>query len=398
MLFLLVIQHAVAVALEIRVCNLASEFLTHALVLRRTGQPARAITACLLQPLLDVPYDLLILVESNLHRVKTSLPDISSIRPGVDFYLPMAYNEWRGRVSASARPMGGNDSMFSDCHIHMVLDGVYYRAAIDAHKGHVRDDLIRACLEKYAQAGITYLRDGGDAFGVCQRARELAPEYGIEYRIPCFPICLKGRYGGFIGRTFETMSDFRALVAEVARGRGDFIKIMISGLMDFDRYGVVTSQPLTAAQIREMIHIAHGEGFSVMAHANGAETVLSALEAGVDSVEHGAYMDEDTVQALAGSDAVWVPTLSTVGNLIGNGRYPDEVLMRILEGQLHNIAECARLGGHIALGSDAGAYCVFHADAVGDEYALLRRALEPQTDPMLTAGEAQIRRRFKRHV
>ena len=286
--------------------------------------------------------------------------------------------------------------MFGDCHIHMVLDGVYYRDAINAHRGHVRDDLIRATLTDYARAGIRYLRDGGDAFGVCQRARALAPEYGIEYRIPCFPICLKGRYGSFIGRTFETMADYRALVAEVDSAGGDFIKIMISGLMDFDRYGVVTSTPLSARQIREMIDIAHGEGFSVMAHANGAETIRAALEAGVDSVEHGAYMDADTVSAMAHSGAVWVPTLSTVGNLIGNGRYPDAVLRRILDGQLLNIAECARQGGAIALGSDAGAYCVFHARAVEDEYAWLERALGAETEAVITAGEAGIRRRFRR--
>ena len=288
--------------------------------------------------------------------------------------------------------------MFGDCHIHMVLDGVYYRAAIDAHRGHVRDDLIRGRLAEYARAGVAYLRDGGDAFGVCQRARTLAPEYGIEYRIPCFPICMKGRYGGFIGRTFETMADYRALVTEVAEAGGDFIKIMISGLMDFDRYGVITSLPLTAGQIRQMIDIAHGEGFSVMAHANGAETIMAALEAGVDSVEHGAYMDGDTVRALAQSGAVWVPTLSTVGNLIGNGRFSDDVLRRILEGQLLNIVECARLGGAIALGSDAGAYCVYHAQAVKDEYAWLQRALGAETEAILTAGEAEVRRRFRRDV
>lgn len=286
--------------------------------------------------------------------------------------------------------------MLGDCHIHMVLDGVYYRDAIDAHKGHVRDDLIRLRLEEYARAGVRYLRDGGDAFGVCQRARALAPEYGIEYRIPCFPICLKGRYGSFIGRTFETMADYRALVAEVAENGGDFIKIMISGIMDYERYGVITSIPLTARQIREMIDIAHGEGFSVMAHANGAETVLAALEAGVDSVEHGAYMDGDALLAMARSGAVWVPTLSAVGNPISDGRYPDEILRRILEGQLRNVAECARQGGRIALGSDAGAYCVYHARAVGDERDWLRRALGVRTDDILAAGEAEIRRRFRR--
>ena len=291
---------------------------------------------------------------------------------------------------------GVNTSMYGDCHIHMVLDGVYYKAAIDAHRGRVRDDLIRARLADYARAGSVYLRDGGDAFGVCQRARTLAQEYGIEYRIPCFPICMKGRYGGFIGRTFQTMADYRALVAEVAAEGGDFIKIMISGLMDFDHYGVITSTPLSAHQIREMIRIAHGEGFSVMAHANGAETVLAAVEAGVDSVEHGAYMNGETLSALAESQAVWVPTLSTVGNLIGNGRYPDEVLRRILEGQLDNIGQYARLGGKIALGSDAGAYCVYHASAIGDELELLRRALGQGTEALLTAGEAEIRRRFRR--
>ena len=97
--------------------------------------------------------------------------------------------------------------MLGDCHIHMVLDGVYYKDAISAHRGHVRDDLIREKLSDYACAGIEYLRDGGDAFGVCERARQLAPEYGIEYRIPVFPLCLKGRYGGFIGRPFETMAE-----------------------------------------------------------------------------------------------------------------------------------------------------------------------------------------------
>ena len=48
-----------------------------------------------------------------------------------------------------------------------------------------------------------------------------------------------------------------------------------------------------------MIHIAHEEGFSVMAHVNGAETVKQAVLAGADSIEHGAYMDTETIQVMA---------------------------------------------------------------------------------------------------
>ena len=56
-----------------------------------------------------------------------------------------------------------------------------------------------------------------------------------------------------------------------------------------------------------------------MAHANGAEVVRSAAEAGVDSVEHGAYLDGEALHAMAENGTVWVPTLSTIGNLRGRG-------------------------------------------------------------------------------
>ena len=70
--------------------------------------------------------------------------------------------------------------MFGDCHIHMILDGVYYRAAIDAQKERVDEALVRARLEAYRDAGIHFLRDGGDAWGVGSFAARIAGEYGID--------------------------------------------------------------------------------------------------------------------------------------------------------------------------------------------------------------------------
>lgn len=52
---------------------------------------------------------------------------------------------------------------------------------------------------------------------------------------------------------------------------------MISGLMDFSQYGVLTGEPLPPDLIRDMIACAHDEGFSVMAHSNGDEAVRAAL-------------------------------------------------------------------------------------------------------------------------
>lgn len=287
-------------------------------------------------------------------------------------------------------------NLLGDCHMHMVLDGVEWRSAMGRHSEQVQDDWVRQTLRTYADAGITYLRDGGDKHGAAKRAAELAPEYGIEYRTPLTPICLKGRYGGFIGVTFDDFDGYRARVDEVVRGGGDFIKIMISGLMDFDRYGSITSTPLTRQQIFDMIAYAHDQGMSVMAHANGAETIRNALDAGVDSVEHGAYMDDECVSQLAESGAIWTPTAVTIGNLIGCGRYPDDVLKPLLELHLKNIQACHAQGGIVAAGSDAGAYMVPHGQGTFDEYALMRRA--GLTDSDMEAATACVRTKFRRNV
>lgn len=284
--------------------------------------------------------------------------------------------------------------MLSDCHIHMVLDGVYWKDAIARHRAGVREDWVRQTLSAYRQRGITYLRDGGDRWGVCSLAARLAPEYGIRYRIPGAPIHKNGHYGGFIGRGFDTMADYRALVEDARHSGADFIKIMISGLMDFDRLGVLTDVPLTPEEIREMIAISHGEGFSVMAHANGDATVAAAVAAGVDSVEHGAYLGQETLHRLAESRTVWVPTLVTFGNLIGCGRFPDAVLKPLLEGAMENVRTAAALGALIAPGSDAGAFRVLHGQGTLDEYALLKAAIGESCDEVLSRGIREIQARF----
>lgn len=278
--------------------------------------------------------------------------------------------------------------MFGDLHIHMILDGVYYRAAIDAQKEHPLDGLVRARLSDYQARGVCLLRDGGDAWGVSLRARELAGEYGIDYRSPAFPIYRRGHYGAFIGRGFDTEDEYRALLDEAGEKRADFIKLMISGLIDFDHFGVLTEPGPEPQDIRRMIELAHAAGFAVMAHANGDRAVMAALQAGVDSIEHGAYLSESVLLRMAQQRTLWVPTLSTIGNLIGSGRYPDAVLRRLLAQQQEAVRFVAAHGGRIGLGSDAGAWHVMHGQAIPDELGYLTAVLGPRTEPLLLEAEA----------
>lgn len=282
--------------------------------------------------------------------------------------------------------------MNCDCHIHMILDGEDWRSAIARHEKEPDDRFIRAVLTRYQALGYTYLRDGGDRWGAGVRARELAPEYGITYRTPLAPLCKAGHYGSFIGKKYDGPAQFQQLVTDARKAGADFIKIMISGLMDFDQYGVLSEDGLPAREIRELIHIAQSEGFSVMAHANGARTVEAAAAAGVDSIEHGAYLDDAALFAMAENGTVWVPTLSTIGNLRGKGRFDEGAVQAILAGATENIRKFAALGGRIAPGSDAGAWAVPHGCET--EVPLLRQVLGSGADTVLARGAAAIIEKF----
>lgn len=262
--------------------------------------------------------------------------------------------------------------MFGECHMHIFMNGTNYRKAVELHKNGVQDKDIRQKFAQYQKSGISFVRDGGDVLGVSDRARQFAPEYGITYRTPVFAIHKNGHYGGIVGRGFDNMKEYHELVKQLRREGGNFVKIMISGIMDFDREGEVNEVPLREEEIREMIHIAHEEGFSVMAHANGARTVQCAVEAGLDSVEHGNFVDEECLQAMKESHAVWVPTFVTIANLIGSRRFDDEGLKRLRAKQGANIRRGFELGVKIALGSDAGAFCVPHCQGLQDEYEVMQ--------------------------
>lgn len=276
-----------------------------------------------------------------------------------------------------------------DLHIHMILDGLDFRKAIDAHRKSPQEHIIRERLRQYREMGIDFLRDGGDAWGVCTYAKALAKEYGIDYRSPAFPIYKRGHYGSFIGKGFDTIEEYKMLLNEAEREGADFIKLMISGLIDFSKPNTLTEKGLYPDEITQMIDLAHRRGFAVMVHANGDQAVNAALDAQVDSIEHGAFLSEKTLLRM--KNTLWVPTLSTIGNLIGSGRYPDSVLIPLLQEQVQKVRFVYENGGLIGLGSDAGAYRVYHAQAAQEE----RNYLSFISDEALKCAAAYANERFK---
>ena len=288
--------------------------------------------------------------------------------------------------------------MLGECHAHIFMNGTDYRKAVQTHKVQANEASVRSALEAYRKAGVTYVREGGDPYGASLLAGRLASEYGIEYRSPVFAIHKNGHYGKIVGRGFDTLKEYHQRVLEAASEGADFIKIMTTGLLDFNDDGKVTGTPVDEAEVREMVHIAHEEGFAVMSHTNGIYGTRAAIEAGVDSLEHGNYMDAETIAMLADSNTVWVPTLVTVRKLVGCGRYEDSVLNPII----HQAEVLVRLAYQkkvkVAPGSDAGAYMVPHGKGILQEWEAFRQILgdSGEVKEWLKTGEKEIRDRFKR--
>ncbi|NMA25709.1 MAG: amidohydrolase family protein [Clostridiales bacterium] len=278
-----------------------------------------------------------------------------------------------------------------ECHGHIIADGENYTEAMERHKKGVDVLYVRNALKRIADHGIRFYRDGGDKHMVSAYAKKIAVDYGIDYRTPIFIAHRKGYYGSLYGRSFESRREYRALIHEAKTLGADFVKLTVSGILDFDEGGRITGPVFIGAALREAVNIANGEGFAVMAHCNGADIIKAALEAGVSSIEHGFWPDGSVIDYFLQTGAVWVPTCATVTNIIGAGRYDPAVMENIHNVQKAVLQEAYARGVLIASGSDCGAWMVPQGEGTDDEIAVLKAmGIDPER------GNAAIREIFRR--
>ena len=142
-----------------------------------------------------------------------------------------------------------------------------------------------------------------------------------------------------------------------------------------------------------MIKMSHDAGFAVMVHCNGNERIVNALEAGADSIEHGYFMEAETLELFKEKGAFWTPTVIPVAALAGQPGFNEEVIKRIIDNHIANIHKAARMGINLLSGSDAGSFMVPHVkgsikelDLISDilitdyssvfyDYAILKRPI-----------------------
>jgi len=115
----------------------------------------------------------------------------------------------------------------------------------------------------------------------------------------------------------------------------------------------------TLEEMQAIVADAHRLGRKVAAHAHGAQGILWATEAGVDSIEHGSYIDDAAIAEMKKRGTYLVPTLYLEDWMIANGNLPPFYHQKMLDTiavAKGNIKRAMQAGVKIALGTDAAVY------------------------------------------
>ncbi len=314
-----------------------------------------------------------------------------------------------------------------DAHTHLFLEGG--ELDLDQRAVYLKQspaELLAAAmprLEKLVRLGVAGVRDAGDKDGVglalsrrCkqQNAQLVAgvadPGPGSTSPATLMPyldspgaaIHHRGRYGSFMGGAVEDFATPADCVAARLADGADRIKLIPTGIINFQK-GAVTAEPqMTVEELREFVAAAGASGRQTLAHASGDAGIERVVEGGVDSVEHGFFMHDDQLERMRDRRMAWVPTFAPVqvqvdeaarynwdANVTGN-------LQRILAAHATSLVKAHARGVTILAGSDAGSCGVAHGLGLLYELELMERAGLPSLAVLHTAtGAAADRLAFR---
>jgi len=290
-------------------------------------------------------------------------------RPGVDVVLE------GGKIASVGGPHPGGEAEvidlqgrtlmpgLIDCHVHLTFSGEppeVERAATVPVPDLAWTAAVAA--RETLDGGITTVRDVGARAGVAIRLREAIAAGrvpGPRVRAAGSIICMTGGHGWFIGREADGPDDVRRAVREQLKAGADCLKFTATG-------GGMTpgvdprASSFTEAELAAGVDEAHKAFRRAAAHAQGNAGIKNAVRAGIDSIEHGVYLDDEVVEEMLRRGTFLVPTLVAPAMIARHGTsagIPDYVVTKasgVLEVHRESFRKAARAGVRIAMGTDAG--------------------------------------------
>ncbi|QKV97075.1 amidohydrolase family protein [Streptomyces sp. NA02950] len=280
-----------------------------------------------------------------------------------------------------------------DAHVHVMLSGTDVLERLEEPFSYQFYTAQRN-LERTLDCGITTVRDAGGAdLGVKRAAAEgliSGPDLHIAVSMlgqtgghtdgwlvggHCLP--LFAAHPGRPEMIVDGPEEMRRRVRELVRAGADVIKVCATGGVLSPRDDPRHPQ-FSAEELSMCVTEAAAAGLSVMAHAQGAAGIKNALRAGVRSIEHGVFLDDECIELLLDKRAWLVPTLLVATSLVeaidAGARMPaavEDKARTLQEVHRQSVRRAIAAGVRIAMGTDSGV--VAHGDNVR-ELALLQQA------------------------
>ncbi|WP_158737248.1 amidohydrolase family protein [Alteribacillus sp. YIM 98480] len=280
-----------------------------------------------------------------------------------------------------------------DVHVHLSYNGdpdmIYSIIMEDAQM-----TLIKAIsrAKKALEAGYTTLRTMGEKAHVditIKKAIEQNEIAGPRIIASGNALSITGGHGdkipsGIKAQGIAKIVDGEDQVRKGAREQlklgADNIKLMATG--GGSSIGPATALEFTLDEMLGAVEAAEEFGKTTGAHAIGARGIIMALKAGVRTIEHGTFLDEEGIELLLEKEAYLVPTLSAFKTLTygREGGVPDHHLKKVeyySEKHYENLKKALKAGVTVVTGTDAGTPFNYHGDNAYELSCLLDCGMDP---------------------
>lgn len=274
---------------------------------------------------------------------------------------------------------------FFNCHVH-ILYPVGFKFDTQFSLMEKAFYAQKHCKE-YLESGVTFIRVVGTEENYDLQIKEAIENHVIEGpHMYCASkvICMTGGHGWQVGIEADGKDACLKAVRTQLRSGVDLIKIMATG-------GVMTkgvepgNAQFTVDEMKVMIEEAHKAGRKTATHAQGLQGIKNALYAGIDSIEHGCFLDDECLERMKEQNTFLVPTLCAPQCIIDKGvengvaQYMVDKTLKVKDAHVESVKKAYEKGIPIALGTDAGTPFNYHNNTAY-EMELLARLNIPNMD------------------
>ncbi|MCS9991324.1 metal-dependent hydrolase family protein [Weissella confusa] len=215
-------------------------------------------------------------------------------------------------------------------------------------------------LQDAIASGVTTIRDAGSTDNIDLKLATKIRQQRLQ--LPDIigsgaALTMTGGHGSKIGMEVDGVDEVRKAARWNLKHGAQTIKLMATGGVSLDGEQP-TDEQLSVEELTAAVLEAHHKGKPAMAHAQGTQGIKNAILAGVDSVEHAVYLDDETIQMLLDTNTAIVPTMAAPWQMLQHKddipAYMYDKASALWEAHQQSIRDAAAAGVNVVMGTDAG--------------------------------------------